>query len=429
MNEDPGTITWSRTAERMSALTLVFSCLAMLVWVLSLIRVQTAGVMVTLHVLPAAAAAGAFYLLNSLLMERRSRLALLLVLDAVLAAGSALLFYGGLGFDPQMPAARIGFTALYVFCLAAALYVAWEPIRPQTVIGCFDWTAVLLILYLALQKTGLTQLPVQVPALCAGAMGLSFLTMIRMRLERTGASGASVGNEGAGRFIMAVLVMLIAGAAILIGAAAAGALHGISTMLWTAVVAVGTAVLWVIGRLYHLLELFALWLSQFFTPETYEEIEIETSAMETVSSAGDTAAAQVPAWFYVLAALLAAALILYFLFRIRHVRMEKAFAASSRGSEKNVRRHSRLKEAVLRLLGGAAQALHLRILYLKKRTAPAGRLFRCERQFRRTCPRRTGESGEAYLRRLAADPAGSDRESELRELADEVERAFYAEKK
>ena len=426
MNEQSGTITWTKTAERMSALTLIFSCLSMLIWVLSLIRVQTADAVVFATVLPAAAAAGVFYLLNSVLMERQVHLNLLLVLDAAAAALCALLFYRGLTFEPQMPAARITFTVLYVFCLIAALYIAWDPIRPQTVIGCFDWMAVLVILYPAMQKLGIAQLSVQVPALCAFTLCLSFLTMIRMRLERTGASGASVGNAGAGRLFMAVLVICIAGAAVLIAAAASGTLHGLSTFLWSIVTAAGTALLWTIGILYHLMELFAKWLTQFFTPEAYEAIETETEAMETVSSADDVAAAQVPAWFYVLVILAAAALMIYFLYRIRHVRMRKTFSGAQRGESGGIRRRSRLPEAIRSFVRGIVDAVRFEILYLKKRGTPAGRLIRCERQFRRSCPRETAESGQAYLRRLASDPAGETQREELLELADAVERAFYA---
>ena len=423
MEHSKNTGLMSRTAEYMSGLTMVYCCAAMAVWMLSLLPVNASGAALTLRLFPVILLPGVFYLLNAGLMERKVHLSLLLILDILLGAACFALFWTGLTITPEMPVTRLAFTVLFLLSLGAALYIAWDPVRSGTVIGCFDWMVVLLIVYLAMQKQNLTLLPVQVPALCAFAMALSFVTMIRIRLDRTGASGASVGNAGAGRILFAVLIVLIAGAAVLIAFAASGMLHGLSTAVWAAASAAGSAALLLIGQLYRLLEAAVLWLLQWLPGGEIEGDGSETAAAEETSASAEMAAGAVPMWFYVLIAVLAAALVLFLLYRLRRIRMDKRTGTQR---EADAVRTGGLKQALLLWIAAVRARVTLMMHYRRKKKTPAGMLFWCERHFRRSCPRRAGESGEAYLRRLADAPAGEAAAEPLRELADRIERAFYA---
>ena len=423
-----------RITERLSGLTFVLCCYAMSVWVLAAVPVNYTVSAISAPVLPAAVFVCAVYLADSVMISRGFRLDFMVVFNVLCAAAGALADWYLTAFDPQMPAVRITFAVVYAVCVIIAWYVAAFPVKPSTVIGCFDWMAVLLVLHIVFRQLGVTLLTVKAPGVCAAAMACSLIAMIRIRLERTGASGATVGNAAAGQLLLGGIIAAIVILAVLLTAALSGTLHGLSELLLSALTAAGSVLLAAVGMLYHLLELFVRWLASWFRMDV--ELEGIESTTET-SYESDTAAAAgagVPLWFYVLLAAAAIVLIIRFFRRIRGIRMEGHNVSAAGAGE----RRGTLG-AVLRLWRDLlCEKIRFAVRYRRGRSTPAGMLIWCEWHYHRVCPRQVSESAGAYLRRLAAyleeqmaDDAGTsagtaDVSAALRELADLIERAFYA---
>lgn len=414
----------SRLSERLNGTAFTLTCLAIVVWVMSILPIDSDAEEISLAVLPLSVFLFIVYILNNIIMKRGCRMGLLLLSDAVFAAAGVCLYWFTTAFTPAMTGAKIFFAAAFAACTVLAACAAYKPVKATTVSGCFDWLAILLILHMLLRYLGLTLLNSVLPVLCAGVMALCMIALIKSRMELTGPAGKTVGNAGAGRLIIIVIVILLACVTLLIGAGASGALHGVSegilSALKTALAAVLAALKWLYGQFYR----FMLWLSQWFSTEEAADAGLDIA----VATGGDYTAeyteVQVPAWFYIVLALLAAAVFVFIFLKVRKIRLKRRISVS--GAYEEPERSGGLRAALAARLEGLRARIAFNRRFRKQINTPAGMLIWCERRFKKKCPRLAGESGKAYLRRLSGDPSAQAASGELCCLAELTELFFYA---
>lgn len=408
--------------ERLSGVTFTLTCFAAVVWAISLLPALGNAKSVVFAAAPLAVLLCCIYLLESILLRRGCRVNIIVIIHVVCMAAGVILYWRTTVFQPAMPGTKILYAVIYAGCMLIALYIAWDPIKPTTIAGCFDCMAILLIIYIALPNFGIKISDTLFPVLCLIAMGLSLIAMIMTRMEITAAEGKE-GNAGAGKIITGVMIAIIAAIAVIASTAASGALESFSGGILSLLKTVGSAALAACRWLYNQFYRFMLWISQWLY--LGEPGKLPGGEGLDLDLGGDEyEAVQIPLWFYIILAAAAAVVFFLILLKIRKKRVKRTAAAARKGV--NAVRSGGPGKAFLAWLKKIRSRIIFNYQCRKNINTPAGMLIWCERRFKKSCPRLASESGSAYLTRLSDEPAFAAAGAELKALSLQVELAFYA---
>jgi len=237
-----------------------------------------------------------------------------------------------------------------------------------------------------------------------------------------GRGNAVEGNAAFAKILLIVLFGILGALALLVSVYAASGVKSFSEFLINIISTVISGVKAALIFLYGLFERFILWLSQFMEDTPVEAIPAMPGGGMEVPP-GEETMAPLPSWIYYILIGLAAAALVYIIFRLRKVRTAKVISRVTVVTR--VRRESGLKKALKELWDRICTELRFRFNCLRYRRSAAGLLVWCERHAAETMERKTDESGQSFLRRLGRE-LGGDSESHLGELAGIVERSFYS---
>ena len=390
-------------------------------WFFCLSRINSEFDAMHLRILPLLLAPLAAVAADALLVRRGVSLRLYLVVQALLVAGAAFLFPRCISLTPYKLRTVVLNCVLYCMTFPATAFAAYEPPKKESLLTLFDLSAAGIAVLLIIGS--IRPLPALEDACVLGAVSLGcvLLALVAERAGRVRNGQESVRGSGAGGGIMlgvlfaAVVALTAGGAAVL------------SVGLQRTAAAVVAAMRWLLGAflsavrfLYRILLVIAEWLSGFLREQP--GLDAPGQEMPMMPEFGmDQIPLTVPSWFLWVVVGIAAALFLLVLLLLRRRRLSRA-AFVLRTQTVRARRSGGFGAALRSLLRKLCAALRFRALCILRRNTAAGLLVWCERHAPGPDARRTGESGEAFLRRLAEKPEASA----LRDLAALVERSFYA---
>lgn len=364
----------------------------------------------TLPALPMFAVLAAVYLLNALLLRRGVPLPALAVCDLLALAGAVALVL------PLAVLPGVG-SAVFAGLIVAAgwgicLYTAFHPVTVPKLLTQCD-VIVLCTIWAALIQGG-GSLPVEqlMPYPAGLLLNLACLLALRTFGEsrevvygsRLGGALLSAGLLGVIGALLYVFVRFLSG----------GARSALAAFLQGA--------LGLLRGLWELLNRFFTWLLSHFTPD------VESGAPPTADPMGSAQTEEElmqvvldPRLLIALGVILAVAaagVLIFFLVRMRRVRLHLELTAPQR---RQVRRSGR-SGALGQWLAGLLFRLKCALLFTLRRNSPMGTLVWLERWGRRRrAPRKQGETYRRYFLRLQslADPACRERLAQLLEqLAD-----------
>jgi len=389
-------------------------------WIFCLSKVNTAFTVMHLAYVRLALAALAAFVINDLLMRRGAPLPLYLTVQLLLVIGAAVLFTHSVTLEPYRARTVILNCIIYCIAFPATGYAAYEAPKQSTLLIFFDVSAggiaILLLLdrYLTLPAARETLL------LCAAVLLVTLLALISQRAGRFHGNRENVRGSGiGGKLLLAVLFAAVIGLTAAVAAVASVGIRRVAGWIAAALDWLWNGIVFVLRLLYRGLEALMNWLSQFAKPMPAEAIpgsEMGGSADATM----EQIEVAFPPWVLWTLIALGAVIFVWLLFQLRRQRFHRSVRAVKKPMA--ARRENGAGDAVRALLRRILTALRFRADCIFRRNTPAGLLLRCQRKAKKICPRRTGESGEEFLLRLA-DRTGA---APLRELASLVERTFYA---
>ncbi len=394
-------------------------------WLFCLSKINVEFEAMSLNYLPLCAVLLGAYYLDRLMLRRGLPVPVFALAQIALVALGAYVFVSSAYLQPFKTGTVV--MNCIVFCLGfvVADFVAWMPTNEGGVLLRFDGLAVMIIILLALDH--ILSLPAAggAIAMCAVSLFAALLSSVSMRSGRlAGRGGAVQGDPAVGKIMLGIVLGLMAAlAGLLVMFATSGMKSFFGFMLEVGrrcLNAIVAALLW----LYGMLERFMLWLSQFASDTPMEAVGAQQAgpAVEPDLSGGELSA--VPGWLYPALIALAAAAVIFVIFRLRHVRVGKLRLHTP--GVKIQTRSSGLRAAIAEMLQRLKAAISFRWRCLRWRKTAPGLLVWCERCVEKDARRLPGESGESFLRRLSRLGYAPELSKALESLAQLVERSFYS---
>ena len=416
-----------RFTELLSGSSVMLFHAALTGWMFCLSKINTDFEAMSLNYLPLCAALLLAYYLDRLMLHRGVPVPVFAVAQIVFVGLSAWMFTKCIYILPFKTGTVVMNCIIYCMGFLIACYVAWMPTNENGVLMRFDALAVMLIILLVLDHVLVLPAAGGATAMCGVCMALMLASGISMRSGRLSGRGSAVqGDPAVGKILLGVVLAVMAGlAALLVMFATSGMKSFFGFIISTGkkcLNALFSALVW----LYGLLERFMLWLSQFASDEPMGPIENPQmgGAVEPDISGGELTT--IPPWIYPVLIAIVCAVIIFFIFRLRHVRVGRVHYVSA--SVRIQKRQSGWKKALLELLRRFKSALVFRWRCLRRRKSAPALLVWCEGRVEKEYCRRPGESGESFLRRLSGLPYAQELSEALGKLADCVERSFYSPK-
>ena len=412
-----------RSTEYISGAAVVLFLVAAVGWLLCLAKLNTNFSVMRINYLFLALSALAAYTVNCLLMRRGVALQLYAALQFVLIGGAVYVFLHSVVLEPMRLRTIIIICILYALVIPASGFVAYEAPKQSTLQLIFDVSATLTAILLILSC--ILELPAarSTVCICAAALLLSLIALISERAGRYHAGQESVRGSGvSGKLLLGIIFAAVVGLTAAIAAVASVGIHRASAAIVAALKWTWGIILSILRWVYRMIEAFFIWLSQFFTPDPMEAIPgTEMAAMPDLEI--EQMEAVLPPWVKWAAIAIGIALLALLFWKLRKHRFDRVQKVVLR-KPTMARRENNASRALRELLHRFAAELRFRLNCVLKRNTAPGLLVWCERKAPRKEARRSGESGEEFLRRLAETP---EREA-LRELASLVEQSFYAPK-
>ena len=414
-----------RFTELLSGSAVMLFHAALTGWLFCLAKINSDFQVMSLNYLPLCAALLAAYFLDRLMLHRSVPVPVFIVAQLLFIGLGAWLYTQCVVLQPYKTGSVVMNCIIYCLGFLVADYVAWMPTNENGVLMRFDALAVMLVILLALDK--LLALPAAggAIAMCAVCLLLMLLSSVSMRSGRLAGRGSAVqGDPALGRVVLGAVLGLLAVLAGLVVAYAAGGVKSISEFLLnvinTCISAVKTALLW----LYALFERFMLWLTSFMDPGPMGAVGMAPmgGGPEPEIEAGELGA--IPFWIYPALIALAAAVLIFVIFRLRRLKVGRVHFASA--PVRVEKRSSGLKKALLELFARLKAAVLFRWRCLKNRKTAPALLVWCEGRVDKSLRRRADESGESFLLRLSRCGYGPELSKALESLANCVERSFYS---
>ena len=413
-----------RFTEILSGSAVMLFHVALTAWLFCLSRLNSEFAEMSLNCLPLCAVLLLGYYLDMLMMRKGAPVPVFAAAQIAFVALAVWVFTQSVHLEPYKSGTVIMNCIIYCLGFLVADFVAWMPTNESGVLLRFDALAVMLIILLVLDELLILPAADTAMLMCAVCLVLMLLSAISMRSGRLAGRGRAVtGDPVVGRIALVVVFVLLAVLAVLVVMYATSGMKSFSEFCLMVINAVVAAVKAVLLWLYGLLEAFMLWLSQFAADVEMEAVGLEMSGTAAPEISGGEVG-EMPGWIYPVLIVLAAAALVFIVYRLRHVRLGRVHF--SVGNVQVQKRQSGLKKALLDALRRGLGALSFGWNCLRWRKTAPGLLAWVERRVEPAQRRRDGESGEAFLRRLSSCGFGCELSSALLTLADSVERSFYS---
>ncbi len=312
---------------------------------------------------------------------------------------------------------------VYAITFVVAAYTAWEGPGTAGLLMRFDILAVMIMLLLLLNQVRVLPAFGSTAAMCGSAAVLTLLAIISNRAGNIGKGAKVQGNSAVGKLLFGAAFVITLLTAAFAAVFVSGSFKNVSQFLVKIAAMILSGIKSVLLFMWRILERFLLWLSEIFAPETVSAPpeELMGIAMPELPPQPE---AELPGNALVFVVIVAAALIAFVIFRLRHVHVGKL-------SRKAViietgERHGGVNPALLQLLAKLRGALMFSIDRLRFRKSPAALLILCEKRASAKLKRKTTESGSCYLRKLAVLCEDRELAKAVEKLAELVELSFYS---
>lgn len=410
-----------RSAQIISGMAVTLMLVAVVCWLFAFAKLNIRYEAMHISIVPLAAMAVAAYLLNRLMMTRGASAPLFIVAQILMMVGAAFLFRRCIYLEPFKLRTAIICGGVYCLLMPVTAFLTFEPVKKSGLILSFEILTIFLALSFLLGY--IAEIPCLGSALAMGFVALAavLLALIMERVGRYhGAAAAVQGSRWAGRIMLAAAFAFVA---VLTTAAVMLAYNGVQRFAELCALLLQKTVqtlLAVLKWIYGVFEAFMTWLSQFFDPEPLGPLDIGPQGGAMPETDQSLNAAGIPNWAYIVLAVIALALLAYCLVRLRKHRFAKVRVHTVRYTA--ARRESNAHGAWRELLRKLSVAVRYRVYSIRYRKTAPGLLAWCEKHAAKEQQRMTGESGEAFLQRLAA-ANGADA---LNDLAAALEKTLYA---
>lgn len=417
-----------RSAELLSCLAAVLFHVALTGWFFCLAVINFDFTAMGLNFIWLCLAGMAGYLLNALLLSRGVPAPVFALVQLLLVAGGAFLYTRCAALEPYVLRTVVITCAIYCTTFPMTAYLAYEGPGKNGMLLRFDLLVVMMAVLLLLEHFLVMPAMGSTLIMCGLALAFTVVALVAERAGRwTGSGGPVQGNALAGRLLLAGVFLVVALVTAAIAVLAGGGVRSFSQLcaelLSRCAAGIKSALLW----LYGLVERFFSWLAQFAGDMEFAAVGMEEQTVQGGDFRMSDAELSLPGWVPWALAALGAALLAVVLFRLRRGRAERGGRRTVRRYRRQTRRESHLKGAFAALLRTLGAKLRYRFNCLRLRRTAPGLLAWCERKAGKDLARRTGESGEQFLLRLAGgEDRGEEEGRPLRELAALVERSFYS---
>jgi len=410
-----------RSTELICGAAIVLFLVSAAGWMLCLSKLNTDFTAMHIQFVFLALYALAAYGVNCLLMRRGVALQLYAAAQLVMIAGAVFVFIKSVSLEPFVLRTMLINCIMFSLVIPISGFVAYEAPKPSSLQLIFDVGASLTVIMLLLAN--FIDLPAAGPTAVLGiaALLLTLLALISERAGRFHAGQESVKGSGiSGKLLIGVIFAAVVGLTAVIAAVASVGIRKFSAALVAALSWTWHLIVSILKWTYHVIEAFLLWLSQFFRPEAVEVLpdaamaptqNVEIEQMETVLPPWVT-------WAGIAIGVVLLALLFWKLRKHKFSRVQKVIIRKPTMA----RRENNASAAFRDLLRRLSAAMRFRMHCILKRNTAPGLLVWCERRAPKAEARKIGESGEAFLRRLAELPGCAV----LLELAKLVETSFYA---
>lgn len=413
-----------RSTEIMSGSAVVLFHVALTVWLFCLGKLNNDYSEMSLNCLTLAAVLLPAYYADRLLLQKGVPVPIFAAVKAAFLALGIWVFTKSVHLEPWSTGSAVLIGIIYCTGFIVSAYLAWMPANENGVLLRFDALVAMLLIMLVLNELLVLPAADYTIMVCGLCLCFMLIASISMRSGHLSGRGHAVqGAPAAGRIILVVSLAAMALLAGFVVAFAGGGVRSFTGFCVEVINRVSSAVKAALLWLYGLLESFMRWLSQFASDEPMESIgadqtvgNVDYTPMEDVGS--------LPGWIVPALIAIAIAVVIIIVLRLRHAKVGRVRYTATRVSLQ--KRESGLKKALLGFLARIAAALTYRWNCLRWRNTAPGLLAYCEKQVSSKSGRRSDESGEAFLRRLADCDCDPELASALGELAVLVERAFYS---
>lgn len=413
-----------RSTEIISGSAIVLFHVALTAWLFCLGKLNNDYSEMSLNCLALAAVLLPAYYADRLLLQKGVPVPVFAAVKAAFVALGIWVFTKSVYLEPWSGFSAVIIGVIYCIGFVVCAYLAWMPANENGVLLRFDALVAMLLIMLVLNELLVLPAAEETIMVCALCLCFMLVASISLRSGHLAGRGRAVqGAPVAGRVMLVAALAAVALLAAVVVACATSGVRSFTGLCLEVINRIISAVKAVLLWLYGLLESFMRWLSQFASDEPMESIgtgqvvgNVDYTPMEDVGS--------LPGWIVPALIVLAIAVLIFAVFRLRHVKMGRVRTASARVSLQ--KRESGLKKAIFGLLARIVSAITYRWNCLRWRNTAPGLLAYCEKHVPAKAGRKSDESGEAFLRRLAERDCGLELAGALLELAVLVERAFYS---
>ncbi len=413
-----------RFTELLSGSAAVLFQVALTGWMFALSEINFDFVTMELNYVLISAVMLCAYYLNMVMMRRGVPVPLFALAELLLVAVGIFAFVRAVRIEPYELRTVIVNCIIYCLGFAVAAFLSWNPTNQNGILMRFDALAIMIVVMLVLDHVLVMPGARGCLNMCYVCLVLTILSAVSIKSGALAGRGSAVeGNGALGRVLLFILAGIMGLLGLLVIIYAASGVKSFSQFLLNIIKVCINAVKTVIVYLYSLLERLVQWLSQFAKDEPMEPLGIQQFAGNVETEAMEEVAVSIPVWIYYVIAAIAAAAVIYMIFRLRKLRTVKI--QSHAVVITKVRRESGLMKALRELWEKLKTELRFRWNCLRYRRSPAGLLVWCEKKSPEDLRRHTDESGEKYLLRLGCS-LGGEAEKVLLELAELVERSFYS---
>ncbi|MCD8192402.1 MAG: hypothetical protein LUD55_06395 [Oscillospiraceae bacterium] len=398
---------------------------AVLGWLVCLSHINNHAEVLALNYPLLAAVIAAAFLLDLLMVEKNIPAPLYITAQLVFGAAAVWSFTAAFTMiEPYKLGTVIIFSAFWCVFVISMAFVASMPSTRSAMTGRFDILALMLVVLFVLDKLVTLSNAVQAELMCGAALAVCVMALVSDSVGRVGVRGSAKGAGAAGRLMLAAAAAVIAALAAGVYFLASGRVHSLTELIKSAALACWGGIKAAAAWLWQMFDRFMTWLVSFVDPMEMEAVGGSTETASDVAVDMSGMDVSVPWYFYAVLIAVAVALIIFIIWKLRGLRVGRA--AKPRRRAASAKRDSLFASTLSSLLDNWRAALRYRVNCVRLRRTAPGLLALCERRAPAQAKRRSGESGERFLTRLAASRPDDTSRAALTELAELVERAFYA---
>lgn len=413
-----------RFTEIISGSAVMIFHVALTGWMFCLSEVNHDFTFMSLNYLYLSAVLLLAYYIDRILLSHSVPVPIYVGVQIVFVAAGIYVFVKSAAIEPFQISTIVINCIVFVMGFVVAAFVSWYPTNTNGIVMRFDGLAAMLIILLVLDEILLLPAADGAAAMCAVSLVLCLVSAISLKSGQLSGRGSAVqGNPALGRIMLGVAFGIIGILAFAVVLYATSGMKSFSEFCLDVINSCWEAVKTALLFIYAVFEKIMLWLTRFYEPDEMSAGAVEMGGTLVIEP-GSEEVGEVPGWIYWFLGALGAALLAYILFKLRHVRVGRM--KSRRVVVYDIRRESGLGKALKQLLEKLISAIGYRYKCLRYRRSAPGLLVWCEKHVDTSQRRTADESGERFLRRIAASGPGEEMASALNSLAFLVERSFYS---